>query len=68
MKFRKILKNLDDKKIDKYLEKLNNTKSIDIISKYGDVDYPSKLAFPLLKKNPSLVKLLPIAFKKIKKQ
>jgi len=68
MKFRKIIKNLDDKKIDTYLEKLNNEKSIGIISKYGDIDYPSKLAFPLIKKNPSLVKILPIAFKKIKKQ
>ena len=68
MKFRKILKNLDDKKTDKCLEKLNNEKSIEIISKYGDIDFPSKLALPLLKKNPSLVKLLPIAFKKIKKQ
>ena len=67
MKFRKIFKNLDDKKIDKYLEKLNNKKSIDIICKYGDIDYPSKLAFPLLKKNPSFVKLLPSAFKKIRK-
>ena len=64
MKFRKIFKNLDDKKIDKYVEKINNKKSIDVICKYGDIDYPSKLAFPLLKKTPSLVKLLPSVFKK----
>ena len=64
MKFRKIFKNLDDKKIDKYVEKINNKKSIDVICKYGDIDYPSKLAFPLLKKTPSLVKMLPFVFKK----
>ena len=64
MKFRKIFKNLEDKKIDKYVEKINNKKSIDVICKYGDIDYPSKLAFPLLKKTPSLVKLLPSVFKK----
>ncbi|GAH55465.1 unnamed protein product, partial [marine sediment metagenome] len=68
MKVRKIIKSLDDKKMDKYLEKINNEKSIDIICKYGDIDYPSKLAFPLLKKNPSLVKLLPSAFRTIRKQ
>jgi len=68
MKVRKIIKSLDDKKMDKYLEKINNEKNIDIICKYGDIDYPSKLAFPLLKKNPSLVKLLPSAFRTIKKQ
>jgi len=63
MIFRKIIKNLDDNKIDKYLNKINNTKNIDIICNYGDIDYPSKLAFPLLKKNPSFVRLLPSAFK-----
>ena len=66
MRFRKIFKNLDDKKIDKYLEKLNEKKNIDIINRYGDIDYPSKLAFPLFKKNPSFVTLLPSAFKKTK--
>ena len=68
MTVRKIIKSLDDKKMDKYLEKINNEKSIDIICKYGDIDYPSKLAFPLFKKNPSLVKLLPSAFRTIRKQ
>jgi len=64
MRFRKIYKNLDDKKINKYLEKLNSKKNIDIICKYGDIDYPSKLAFPIIKKNPSLLKLMPAIFKK----
>ena len=67
MNFRAIFKNLDDKQIDKYIEKLNNEKMIDVICKYGDIDYPSKLAIPILKKAPSFLKLLPSAFK-IKKQ
>ena len=29
------------------------------IEKYGDIDYPSKLMKPLLKRSPSLIKLLP---------
>jgi len=59
MKFRKIYKNLSDKQIDKYVLKFQNPKITEIISKYGDIDYPSKLIKPLLKKAPSLLKLLP---------
>ncbi len=66
MRFRTIFKNLTDKQIDKYIEKFQNLKTIDIISKYGDIDYPSKLAIPLLKTNPSILKLLPKTLKKNK--
>ena len=58
MKFRKIFKNLNDKQINKYIEKLNNKKTIDVINKHGDIDYPSKLIMPLIKKTPSLLKIL----------
>lgn len=67
MKFRTIFKNFNDEQIDKYIKKLNNKKIIDVICKYGDIDYPSKLALPLLKNSPSLIKLLPLAFKLKKK-
>ena len=63
MKFRYIYRNLSDKQFDKYLEKFNNTKIIDIINKYGDIDYPSKLLKPLIKKIPLLIRLLPKAIK-----
>jgi len=59
MKFRKIYKNLSDKQMNEFIQKFQNQKIIDIISKYGDIDYPSKLVKPLLKKTPSLLKLLP---------
>ena len=59
MKFRKIYKNLSDKQMDKYIEKFQNPKISKIISKYGDIDYPSKLVKPLLKLTPSLIKLIP---------
>jgi len=64
MKFRQIFKNLSDKKLDKYIERLNNQKIIEIINKYGDIDYPSKLAKPLIKKIPTLLKLTPEVIKK----
>ena len=63
MKFRKIYKNLSDKQMDKYIEKFQNPKITEIISKYGDIDYPSKLIKPILKKIPSLLKLLPSIIK-----
>lgn len=55
MKFRKIFKNLNDDKLDNYIIKFQNKKIIETISKYGDIDYPSKLAPKLIKKSPSLL-------------
>lgn len=64
MKFRRLFKNLTDKQFDKYIEKFQDTKIIKIISDYGDIDFPSKLLKPILKKTPSLLKLLPTVIKK----
>jgi geranylgeranyl reductase family protein len=63
MKFRRIYKKLDDRHLEKYLSKMNTERNIAILEKFGDIDYPSQLALPLLKANPSLLKLLPAAFK-----
>ena len=49
MRFRSIFKRLTDDKIDKYIQKLNNPKILEIINEHGDIDYPSKLVKPLLK-------------------
>ena len=64
MKFRRIFKNLTDKQFDRYIEKFQDQKVTKIISEYGDIDFPSKLLKPLLKKTPSLLKLLPSVIKK----
>lgn len=58
MMFRKIFSNLQDKDIDVYIKKLNNNEVIEIINEYGDIDYPSHLIKPLLRKKPSLLKLI----------
>ncbi len=63
MRFRKIFKNLKDNQMDKYIKKFQNPKIIEIISKYGDIDYPSKLVTPLLKKTPTLLRLIPSIIK-----
>jgi geranylgeranyl reductase family protein len=57
MKFRRIYQNLNDNQIDFYIKKFQDKKINDIISKYGDIDYPSKLAPELIKKSPSLLRL-----------
>ena len=59
LKFRKIFKSLTDEQMDKYIQKFQSDKIIKIISKYGDIDYPSKLVTHLLKRIPSLLKLIP---------
>ena len=63
MKFRKIFKSLTDEQLDKYIERFNNPKITEVITKYGDIDYPSKLVKPLLKKAPTLIKLIPSLIK-----
>jgi len=64
MKFRKLFKSLTDRQMDKYIEKFQKQKITKIISKHGDIDYPSKLVRPLLKQTPSLIRLLPNIIKK----
>jgi digeranylgeranylglycerophospholipid reductase len=63
MKFRKIFKNLSDNQMDKYIKKFQDPKISEIISEYGDIDYPSKLVKPLLKKTPTLIRLIPSIIK-----
>jgi geranylgeranyl reductase family protein len=63
MKFRRIFRNLTDNQFDKYIERFQDPKITKIISEYGDIDYPSKLVKPLLKKAPSLLKILPSVIK-----
>lgn len=64
MRFRKIFTSLTDEQLNKYLEKINNKKTIDTINTHGDIDYPSRLALPLLKKAPSLLSLTPALLKR----
>jgi digeranylgeranylglycerophospholipid reductase len=67
MRFRKIFTSLTDEQLNKYLEKLNNKKTIDIINTHGDIDYPSRLALPLIRTSPSLLSLAPAMLKRTKK-
>lgn len=59
MQFRRIYTKFTDKQFDKYIQKFNQETIIQTISEHGDIDYPSKLVKPLIKKAPSLLTLLP---------
>ena len=59
MHFRKIYTRLTDKDFDKYIKKFSQSSIANIITEKGDIDHPSLLLKPLLKKTPSLIKLLP---------
>ena len=59
MLFRQIYRTLRDKDFNKLISKFNEEKIISIINQYGDIDYPSKLLFPLLLHVPSLLKMVP---------
>jgi digeranylgeranylglycerophospholipid reductase len=66
MRFRSVFARLTDSQFNKYIEKLNTQKTIEAINTYGDIDYPSRLAFPLLKTAPSLLSLAPTLLKRVK--
>ncbi len=59
MQFRKIFRNLNDKHFEKYIEKFNSPAIRNIITEYGDIDYPSKLVKPLIRKAPSILRVVP---------
>ncbi|PKK81318.1 MAG: hypothetical protein CVT47_03060 [Thermoplasmata archaeon HGW-Thermoplasmata-2] len=59
MLFRKALRKMPDRTINKILHKLNNPEILEIISKCGDIDYPSKVAFEIFKRRPGLAALAP---------
>jgi digeranylgeranylglycerophospholipid reductase len=67
MRFRSVFKRLTDDQLNKYLNKFNKEKIINIINTYGDIDYPSRLARPLIKAMPSLISLTPTLLKRMKK-
>ena len=64
MIFRRIFRKLSDDELNKYICKFSNPNIISIINRYGDIDYPSKLASPIIKINPSILKLAKKILKK----
>ena len=57
-RFRSIFKSLSDTQMDKYISKFSDLSIVKIINKFGDIDYPSKLVKPLIRKTPLLLKFV----------
>ncbi len=56
MKMRKAFKNLSDEDLDDLIRILDNDKAKSVIEEEGDIDFPSKVVRPLLKKSPKILK------------
>ena len=58
LRLHKIFCSLKDEDMEKIIKVLSREENLSIISEYGDIDYPSKLALMLFRKSPSLIKYL----------
>jgi flavin-dependent dehydrogenase len=53
---RRIVRNLTDEQIEEGFDIFNDKKLLSLLNKKGDIDYPTNLALPVLKKAPKLMK------------
>lgn len=64
MYFLKAFAHLNNNNISEYLHLMNNSRTLALINKVGDIDYPSRLIRPLITTAPTLMKTIPYAFLK----
>ncbi len=65
MKINEILGKLSDSDINELMEMINDPEALDIISKHGDMDYPSIVVKKLILTKPSLLRSLGVIAKAI---
>ncbi|HID25136.1 MAG TPA: NAD(P)/FAD-dependent oxidoreductase [Thermoplasmata archaeon] len=59
MRVRRRYVQMDDEEIENHFTYLEDDAILSVISQYGDIDYPSRLLFPLIRGSPKLLRLLP---------
>ncbi len=59
---RKFFLHMDDRKLEKLFHILSTGDICSIINDYGDIDYPSRVIFQIIKKHPSILKFLPFFY------
>ncbi|MEM2899282.1 MAG: NAD(P)/FAD-dependent oxidoreductase [Thermoplasmata archaeon] len=59
LKLRELYVRLTDEEMDEILNIVNDPALLELISKYGDIDYPSKVSMVMFKKVPKLLKFAP---------
>lgn len=65
MRIHKVFASLSDKQFEEIIDILDNEELLEMISKVGDIDYPSKVGWALLKKEPRVLKFVGTAFKSL---
>ena len=63
MRIHEVFAGLSDRQFEEIIDILDDEKLLKIISEVGDMDYPSKVGWALLKKEPRLLKFLGAALK-----
>lgn len=58
-KLHRVLCSLSDAELEDIFKQLNKPGVLEVIQERGDIDYPSRLVFPLVRKAPMLVKYAP---------
>ena len=64
----KVYRKIRDEEFNHLVEDIGDEKVIEIINRYGDIDYPSKVVWKVLRKKPSLMKYLSIPARPYRKQ
>ena len=64
----RIYRKIRDKDFNCIIRDLKDERIIETINEYGDIDYPSRVVFQILKKKPSLMKYLSIPARPYRKQ
>jgi geranylgeranyl reductase family protein len=57
--FRKIISQVEDEEVEEVVSRMSDPELMAIINEEGDIDHPLRLALLLIKKDPSLLKLVP---------
>lgn len=59
MLLRKMIRDIKDREIDESLYRISKSRAMEIVNNEGDIDHPFTLAVSALKKDPSLISLVP---------
>ncbi|MBN1540076.1 MAG: geranylgeranyl reductase family protein [Candidatus Thermoplasmatota archaeon] len=57
--FRKLISQVEDEEVEDVVKRLSDPQLLEIINSEGDIDHPLRLALLLIKKDPSLLKMIP---------
>ncbi|MBN1389879.1 MAG: NAD(P)/FAD-dependent oxidoreductase [Candidatus Thermoplasmatota archaeon] len=57
--FRKLISQVKDEEVEEVVKRLSDPELMEIINREGDIDHPLRLALLLIRKEPSLLKLIP---------